>query len=198
MNKSESKYFNTANKIDEAFLSLLEKKNFDYITVKEICQKAGVNRSTFYLHYETIDDLLSECNEYIIRKFLSSVEGKALTNRDIQRLPLEELHFITPKYLFPWLSFIRNNKRLFSTYVNKFSTLTMEKNNKLLFQNVLQPVLERFNVREEMQIYMLNFYIDGIMSIVKHWVVRDCKEDVEQICKIIVHCVYYEKMEGNF
>ena len=60
MNKSESKYFATAARMDEAFLALLEKKDFAYITVKEICEAAGVNRSTFYLHYETMADLLSE------------------------------------------------------------------------------------------------------------------------------------------
>lgn len=36
MNKSESKYFNTAKKMDEAFIELLEKKDFEYISVKEI------------------------------------------------------------------------------------------------------------------------------------------------------------------
>lgn len=41
MNKSESKYFNTAEKMDKAFLEILEKKDFAFITVKEICQKAG-------------------------------------------------------------------------------------------------------------------------------------------------------------
>ena len=50
MNKNESKYFSTAIKMDEALIALLEKKDFSYITVKEICEKAGVNRSTFYLH----------------------------------------------------------------------------------------------------------------------------------------------------
>ena len=50
MNKSESKYYNTALLMDEALLILLEKKEYDFITVKEICEKAGVNRSTFYLH----------------------------------------------------------------------------------------------------------------------------------------------------
>ena len=39
---------------------MLEQKNYDLITVKEVCQKAGVNRSTFYLHYELMDDLLEE------------------------------------------------------------------------------------------------------------------------------------------
>lgn len=40
MNKSESKYFNTAIKMDKALIKLLDKKPFDYITVKEICQEA--------------------------------------------------------------------------------------------------------------------------------------------------------------
>lgn len=40
MNKSESKYFATAARMDEAFLALLEKKDFAYITVKEICEAA--------------------------------------------------------------------------------------------------------------------------------------------------------------
>ena len=50
MNKSESKYYYTALRMDEALISLLEKKDLEYITVKETCHQAGVNRSTFYLH----------------------------------------------------------------------------------------------------------------------------------------------------
>lgn len=56
MNKSESKYFNTSLLMDEALILLLEKKDFEYITIKEICEKAGVNRSTFYIHYENTFD----------------------------------------------------------------------------------------------------------------------------------------------
>ena len=50
MNKQESRYAYTASLMDEALLLLLEEKEFDRITVKELCQKAGVNRTTFYLH----------------------------------------------------------------------------------------------------------------------------------------------------
>lgn len=53
MNKSESKYFHTAERMDEALLSLLLEKDFEYITVKDICACAGVNRSTFYLQCES-------------------------------------------------------------------------------------------------------------------------------------------------
>ncbi len=66
MNKSESKYFHTALRMNEALISLLEKKDLEFITVKEICETAGVNRSTFYLHYETISDLMNETVEMVI------------------------------------------------------------------------------------------------------------------------------------
>lgn len=71
INKSESKYFNTALKMDKAFLELLSQKDFVFITVKEICEKAGVNRSTFYLHYETVADLLSESADYVYEQFMN-------------------------------------------------------------------------------------------------------------------------------
>ena len=60
MNKSQSKYFNTAVRFDKALLALLDKKPFEFITISEICEEAGVNRSTFYLHYENTSDLLEE------------------------------------------------------------------------------------------------------------------------------------------
>lgn len=40
--------------MDEALLALLEKKEFAYITIRELCA-AAVNRSTFYLHYQNIN-----------------------------------------------------------------------------------------------------------------------------------------------
>lgn len=69
MKNSESKYYNTALLMDEALLFLLEKKDYEFITIKEICEKAGVNRSTFYLHYETMEDLLVETIEMITKRF---------------------------------------------------------------------------------------------------------------------------------
>ena len=69
MNKSESKYFNTSLLMNQALIQLLNKKDYDFITIKEICKKAGVNRSTFYLHYDNIDDLLYETIENLNKEF---------------------------------------------------------------------------------------------------------------------------------
>ena len=68
--------------MDEALIALLKKKDFEFITVKEICEKAGVNRSTFYLHYENLGDLLAETTEMINKRFQ---EGYKKTFIDVSR-----------------------------------------------------------------------------------------------------------------
>ncbi len=107
MNKNESKYYNTALLMDEALIELLNKKEIEYITVKEIVEKAGVNRSTFYLHYESISDLVDETISYIDKKFIKYFNEEKI---DIDSSTNEALMFIQDKYLIPYLKFIKEHK----------------------------------------------------------------------------------------
>ncbi len=43
-----------ADAIKEAFMRLLNRKPLDKITVKEIVEECGINRNTFYYHYDDI------------------------------------------------------------------------------------------------------------------------------------------------
>ena len=113
MNKSESKYLNTARLMDQALLLLLEKKKFEYITVKEVCEKAGVNRSTFYLHYENLGDLLLESIDYITAQMWKQFDSQtAIRKSDITTIPVEQLKLFTPQYLTPFLNFVKDNKKV--------------------------------------------------------------------------------------
>lgn len=120
MNKFESKYQNTARLMDEALILLLDDKDFEYITVKEICRKAGVNRSTFYLHYESTADLLEESIAYVSEKFFEHMKPlDSGISTGIEDLPLDKLYFITPEFLTPYLTFIKENKRFFAVLNKK-------------------------------------------------------------------------------
>ena len=114
MNKSESKYFNTAAKMDLALISLLKKKPFEYITVSEICKTAGVNRSTFYLHYETVGDLLDETTRYLLDDFLKyfTADAKSAVFNLESRNP-RELLFVNDEYLIPYLTYIKDHSEVF-------------------------------------------------------------------------------------
>lgn len=197
MNKNESKYFNTALKMDKAFLELLEQKDFSYITVKEICEKAGVNRSTFYLHYETIDDLLTESVEYMNEQLLVYMNQNP--ERFIERMkdcPLSDLYLVTPEYLKPYLCYIREYRRLFYTAVKNAKALRLDESYNKMFHFVFTPILERYKVSPKNRQYIMSFYIHGLMAIIAEWLKEDCKDTIDNIISVIQQCVIlYQKSE---
>ena len=190
MTRSESKYYATAARMDEAFLKLLEEKDFAYITVKEICEKAGVNRSTFYLHYETVSDLLAESARYIIGKLIANMpQDTAEFFEKLQTRPLEELHLITPEYLTPYLNFVKEHSRIFRTAVEHSSVLGMDDVYLELNHHVFTPILDRFHVPPSEQKYMMPFYIHGLIGIINEWLKEDCKDSVEHIISVMQICI---------
>ena len=191
MNKSKSKYFNTAIKMDLALISLLKKKPFDYITVSEICEEAGVNRSTFYLHYETIGDLLDETTRYLLDDFLTyfstSTKSIALNLMDCE---LNDLIFVCDKYLSPYLSYVKDHKEIFGTALVYNQTLGFEDVYKRMFDNIFDPILGRFHYPPKDRPYIMMFYLNGINAIVIEWIRNGCDKSVQEISKIISVCIY--------
>ncbi|MBQ7275958.1 MAG: TetR/AcrR family transcriptional regulator [Bacilli bacterium] len=181
MNKQESKYFNTALLMNEALLLLLEKKDYEYITIKEICEKAGVNRSTFYLHYETIDDLLEEMVDNLNKKFIESF-SKDLT---IDKAVNEDLILTTSKYLTPYLNFIKENKTVFRLAIKKPYIMKSNKSFSRLEKYVFEPILNKYKVKAEEKKYILEFYTKGVLAIVYKWLNEDCKDEISLIIDLI-------------
>ncbi|WP_041138362.1 TetR/AcrR family transcriptional regulator [Beduini massiliensis] len=190
MNKNESKYFNTAILMDEALISLLYQKNIEYITIKEICEKAGVNRSTFYLHYETINDLLNETLEYINNKFINHFKSiHSIPIENIDFILIESLDFIKEDYLEPYLSFIQENKIIFKASFSNSIEMKIQEKYRSLEKYLLNPILKRYDVPENKRKYINSFYIQGIIGIVKQWIEHECEDDIKDIIDIIIQCV---------
>ena len=194
MNKNESKYFNTAIRMDEALITLLEKKDFEYITIKEICDTAGVNRSTFYLHYENSFDLLQETTRYILDRHFDyySSDTKGISER-FANCELRDLLFITSEYLTPYLTFIKDNQRIFKVSIKQFNSLNMGDVYGKMFEHIFNPILERFLVPEKERSYMMKFYLTGVYAVVMEWLEKNCSDDMETLIKVITDCVMGER-----
>ena len=56
--------------IQQAYVELLQEKEFDKITVTDIVTRADLNRGTFYAHYKNTEELLTQIKNKIINKML--------------------------------------------------------------------------------------------------------------------------------
>lgn len=189
MNKYESKYFNTAKKMDEALILLLDKKDFEYITVKDICEKAKVSRSTFYLHYLGLDDLLEEVINEINKSFNDSFKKTKTLDNILDSKIDNDLFLITDDYLIPYLEFIKNNKKVYKAIVKNPNIFSVDKFYKGMFKKVFSPILTKYGVNEDEHEYIMEFFIKGLSAIVISWVSNDCNTDIDKICNIIKKCV---------
>ena len=189
MTKSESKYFNTALLMDEALILLLEKKDWEFITVTEICKKAGVNRSTFYLHYETMDDLLLETTEMIGKRFNDAFSNEKF---DLQNTDKKGLFFVEDQYLIPYLNFIKKNKRVYKLIHEKPHVFKNQYTSQKWYEQLFTKILDKFGVEESEKEYVFAYFSYGLVAIVQKWIENDCNDSVEAIAKLMKKVIGYE------
>ncbi len=188
MNRSESKFKNTAVRMQQALIDLLEEKDLNDISITDICEKAGVNRSTFYAHYENLYDLLKETQESAITEFFDSLNSD-IGPSDFSKMSADELIFISPQYLVPYLKFIKKNRRLYEVY-NNSNVFAVGEMDKQLIENIFVPIYAKNGVTDRRVVeYMSHYFISGVSAITMEWVKRGCEDDILFICEVISICV---------
>ncbi len=183
-----SKYFYTAELMNEALLILLEKKDIEFITVTEITKKAGVNRATFYLHYDNVYELLEETVENLNKKFINSFDKKNL----IEISSPKDAFLITDEKLIPYLNFVKKNKRVLKLINQKPQLFGARKTYQQMYEKILYPAISQFLKDENDKIYQLEFFTKGVSAIVHKWIEKDCETEISEIIKVIKKCIRYE------
>ena len=81
----------TREAIHNTFNSMICEMDYDQITIKELTERAQINRKTFYLHYNSLDDLLAELQDEIAENFIKRKVsyGSMKDIRDLIRLFFE-------------------------------------------------------------------------------------------------------------
>lgn len=75
--KTDARVRYTRQIIQHVFIDLLKQKPINKITVKEICEKAEINRSTFYKHYEDVYHLMHKLEESALNQLELLLFGSA-------------------------------------------------------------------------------------------------------------------------
>ena len=188
MNKSESKYFNTAVRMDKAFLELLEKKDFAYITVKEICEKAGVNRSTFYLYYNDIYDMMEKIQQEIYSVFVDTVVRFKSDFKDIESFET---------YCLRFLEFCKENYRVCRFITRNDCNNHLAEKIKLAVRCVIPDSAGHFPENDPRH-YLTTFAISGMLATILEWMNNGMKIPTEDMARFLSYTyVYGSKMQKD-
>lgn len=151
-------------KIEKIFIQLIQRKNIDEISVSTICEKAGLNRSTFYANYLDIYDLSEKVKEKMADDFAAfqmSQNSKQDSNGYLN--------------LF---KHIKENQIFFKTYF-KLESISMSPVN----QYNIDLAAKYYN--NEYIDYHIEFFRAGLNAIIKKWLNNNCRETPEEMVKII-------------
>ena len=73
--KEDLRIRRTKESIRKAFNEMICEMDYEQISIKELTGRANINRKTFYLHYDSLDDLLRELQNELAQAFIKRTEG---------------------------------------------------------------------------------------------------------------------------
>lgn len=173
--------------LKESLFELMAQKPMNQITVKEIVDRADVNRSTFYHYYTDVLNMIECIEEEVYQQFLESIKQTMLKKKEIapEHVTILSLDFITdigrtakdnPAFC----------KCIFSDYgdiafVNRINDL-IEDNTKALFEEIYHRDYKNGT-------FLYSFIKGGIFGILKRWMNNDFAESPEEISKFVYHFI---------
>ena len=107
-----------------------------------------------------------------------------------------ELIFLTREYLVPYLTFIKENRRIIRLAIKQFKVMNMDEVQNRMFKYIFNPILARVKVPEKERPYVIKFYLTGVFAIIMEWLENDCGEEYDYIIKLINDCVMGADING--
>lgn len=174
--KVDRRIAKTKKAIYRAFAELLSEKNINDITIKDIADKADINRKTFYNYYNGIYDLTGEIENSIIDNF-----EQVLRNTNINEL----LH--NPYSMFEALTRIINSNLDFYQHL-----ISIESNSNLvskLFKSLktrAKEVISQYTLLDDATLdIVLDFVVSGMFTVFQHWFNSSREHSIDDLAKIV-------------
>ena len=150
--------YRTKQALAEALKQMLNTRTLDKITVKDITDRAGLNRQTFYYHFEDVYDLIRWIFEEGIREHLSLEGG----GQDLRKEMSEVFRLIQEK------------RNLVLNAYRSISRDYLEQYMLFLLERILRPRLEAdpasAGLTAEEREFVLNFYNYAIVGLLENWI----------------------------
>ncbi|MWV42428.1 TetR family transcriptional regulator [Paenibacillus sp. HJL G12] len=168
----------TRSSIMNAFLNLMTEKKYESITIRDIVQRAGINRSTFYLHFLDKEDLMEHNSTYVLGKLREAMQypafnfEKALMEYNERQQPISSL-----------LTIFLHIEEYFKFY----SVMLNEKQFPKQLDEMIKEELYKFSINEIRCAYNAG----GLIGLIRYWISSEMRESPEHMAKWVTHVLLF-------
>lgn len=152
-------------KIEKAFVELLQSSELKDITVSDLIKMTGLNRSTFYANYVDIFDLADRTREKLEREF-----GNLFADYDYNQERSGALRMFTH---------IRDNQLFYKTY---FKLCYDDRHLVSIYDS---SRAEREHIGNNIK-YHIEFFRNGLNAIIKLWLAGGCRETPDEMAEVLI------------
>lgn len=173
MGKENQRVMVTKKLLKEGLLRILENKTIDKISVTELCRESGINRATFYTHYEIPRDILIEIEHDVIHTLAD------LYNRKPQNVYTAMEAMV--QYYYAHADLIR-------ILIREFSDRDLAAMLQEVYQNTINTSV--FKNADEDDIKLMSAYIaGGGYYLLSTWLKEDIQKTPQEVTQLIIRLI---------
>ncbi|MDQ6422737.1 TetR/AcrR family transcriptional regulator C-terminal domain-containing protein [Paenibacillus sp. LHD-117] len=176
----------TKRVIRDAFTELMEEKGFDGITVKDLTEKADINRGTFYIHYRDKYDLLEQSQSEIIMEIesLAAAGFLSATQGDWERFKKGEA-FPLP-FVQKLFQYLQENASFMRVVLGPKGDPSFQKRLKEVIRNRAEPILTTFGGDMLVPVHYLTAYVSSAhLGVIQSWLDNGMDLPPEEMADIL-------------
>lgn len=166
----------TKDAIKKAFMNLLNRKPLGKITVKEIVEECGINRNSFYYHYNDIPSLLEE----ILMEQADALVELGYENRSLSDCLLTSVNFALQNKTAMMHIYNSVNKEMFDLYINRVAQYAV--------RGYIEPLADKYGVCRRDREAVVTYYKSLLIGFVTCWLgdgmKYDLTDNIQRLCEL--------------
>lgn len=182
MVKQDRRIRKTRAVLKSALLSLMTEKSVKHITVKELCDKADINRGTFYLHYKDVFDMLEQIEDEMFQSF-----------HEYLNIPENEMLSLSKDKLKDIFTFVQENSEFCKVMLSDKGEIGFTRKLIKFLHDKFTAFFENTSVAE----LYFSFMIYGFLGLIENWLstgMNETPDEMALICDNLISNKLKEKL----
>lgn len=162
--------------LKDSLMSLLKEKPISAITVKELCEVADINRSTYYAHYTDAYDLLYKIEEEFIEDMIETLMKFNFVKEEEEALRMTE----------KIIEYISANKDICQTLLSDHGDPNFQKRLMNITQQfAMNSWIKNASLDEQTSKYFSLFVVSGSFHMIKNWLENNIDLSPKEMAEMI-------------